>query len=105
MASDTILAEITRMLVEVVGDELLLEGEIGMTTSFSDDLVLESIEFVALAELLQRRYGTAVDLMGFLAGKDMEEILSMSVGDLVDHIAARPASPCPPSPSAVSSVA
>lgn len=88
MASEetSTLAEITRMLVAIVGDEFLLADEVTMKTTFNEDLALESIEFVALAELLHERYGTEVDLMGFLAEKDMEAILAMSVGDLVVHI-------------------
>ncbi|MER6995559.1 phosphopantetheine-binding protein [Streptomyces sp. NPDC000410] len=85
MASD-ILAEITGMLMEIVGDEFLLADEVTPKTTFNEDLALESIEFVALAERLHERYGAEVDLMGFLAEKDMEAILAMSVGDLVDHI-------------------
>ncbi|QES47190.1 hypothetical protein DEJ50_04405 [Streptomyces venezuelae] len=81
-----ILAEITAMLVEIVGDEFLLAEEVTMRTTFNEDLALESIEFVALAELLHHRYGQQVDLMGFLAEKDMEAILAMSVGELVEHI-------------------
>ncbi|MFJ9412878.1 phosphopantetheine-binding protein [Streptomyces sp. NPDC101227] len=83
-----ILDEITDMLVTVCGDELLVVGEITPTTTFNDDLALESIEFVALAEQLQRRYGTAVDLLGFLAEKDIDQILAMTVGELAAHIAA-----------------
>ncbi|MFE7093768.1 acyl carrier protein [Streptomyces erythrochromogenes] len=82
-----ILAEITGMLVEIVGDEYLLAEEITMKTTFNEDLALESVEFVALAELLHHRYGADVDLMGFLAEKDMDAILAMSVGELVTHIA------------------
>ncbi|MEU7554994.1 acyl carrier protein [Streptomyces sp. NPDC044571] len=85
MATD-ILAEITGMLVEIVGDEFLLAEEVTMKTTFNEDLALESIEFVALAELLHQRYGAEVDLMGFLAEKDMDAILAMSVGELVTHI-------------------
>lgn len=85
MATD-ILAEITGMLVEIVGDEYLLAEEVTMKTTFNEDLALESIEFVALAELLHHRYGAEVDLMGFLAEKDMDAILAMSVGELVTHI-------------------
>ncbi|MET7711338.1 phosphopantetheine-binding protein [Streptomyces sp. NPDC005407] len=99
MASDPtaeqILAEITAMLVETVGDEFLLADEVTLATTFNEDLALESIEFVALAELLQQRYGSAVDLIAFLAEKDMEEILAMTVGDLVSHIAGPPASAGP----------
>ncbi|MEU3407125.1 acyl carrier protein [Streptomyces sp. NPDC006670] len=85
MASD-VLAEITGMLVEIVGDEYLLADEVTMKTTFNEDLALESVEFVALAEALHHRYGAEVDLMGFLAEKDMEAILAMSVGELVTHI-------------------
>ncbi|MFG2337722.1 acyl carrier protein [Streptomyces yangpuensis] len=85
MAPD-ILAEITGMLVEIVGDEYLLAEEVTMKTTFNEDLALESVEFVALAELLHHRYGAEVDLMGFLAEKDMDAILAMSVGELVQHI-------------------
>ncbi|MGW1378752.1 phosphopantetheine-binding protein [Streptomyces sp. NPDC002446] len=81
-----ILDEITDMLVRVVGDEILVVGEITAATTFNDDLALESIEFVALAELLQERYGTAVDLLGLLADKDIDQILAMTVGELAAHI-------------------
>ncbi|MFE9794070.1 acyl carrier protein [Streptomyces goshikiensis] len=113
--ADTILTEITGMLVEIVGDEFLLSEEVTMRTTFNEDLALESIEFVALAELLHHRYGSGVDLMGFLAEKDMDAILAMSVGELVTHIGrvthaslaraasasapAAPAFPAAPSPS------
>ncbi|MFF8785967.1 phosphopantetheine-binding protein [Streptomyces sp. NPDC015125] len=82
----TILAEITDMLVSVVGDELLVVGEVTPATTFNDDLALESIEFVALAELLQQRYGSSVDLLGLLAAKDIDQILAMTVGELAVHI-------------------
>ncbi|MFE1767969.1 phosphopantetheine-binding protein [Streptomyces angustmyceticus] len=81
-----ILAEITDMLVSVAGDELLVVGEITPATTFNDDLALESIEFVALAELLHQRYGGAVDLLGLLAEKDIDQILAMTVGELAVHI-------------------
>ncbi|MEU3727074.1 acyl carrier protein [Streptomyces sp. NPDC031705] len=81
-----ILTEITGMLVEIVGDDHLLADEVTMKTTFNEDLALESIEFVALAEALHHRYGAGVDLMGFLAEKDMDAILAMSVGELVTHI-------------------
>ena len=74
------------MLVRVVGDELLVVGEITPATTFNDDLALESIEFVALAELLQQRYGSSVDLLGLLAEKDIDQILAMTVGELAVHI-------------------
>jgi acyl carrier protein len=91
MAADDILseilAEIAGMLVDVVGEEILLVGELTHDTSFNDDLALESIEFVALAERLQNRYGERVDFMAFLAGMDIDEIMGMTLGDLASHLA------------------
>jgi acyl carrier protein len=57
-----------------------------MDTAFSGDLELESIEFVALAGLMKEHYGAAVDFVGFLAGKDLHEIIALRVGQVVDHI-------------------
>ncbi len=84
-----VLDEVVRMLVEVVGEDFLLDVEVGPETTFNDDLALESIEFVALAERLQQRYGDRVDFAGFLAGMDLDQVMTMTVGDLVTHIEAR----------------
>jgi acyl carrier protein len=84
-----VLDEVVQMLVEVVGEDFLLDLEVGPQTTFNDDLALESIEFVALAEKLQQRYGDRVDFAGFLAGMDLDQIMTMTVGDLVAHIESR----------------
>jgi len=86
--ADTVLAELTVFLVDIVGDELLVTGEVTREARFTEDLALESIEFVALAERVQARYGEGVDLIGLLAEMDIDEIMDMSVGHLVDHIVA-----------------
>lgn len=82
-----ILATVSRLLVEVVGDELTLTGPITPATSFNRDLELESIEFVALAELLQQHYGAKVDFVGWISGKELDQIISLTVGELVEFIA------------------
>ena len=84
---DEVLEQVAKMITEVVGPDFLLGVEITRDTTVSDDLGLESIEFVALADKLNARYG--VDLVAFLADMDIDEIMAMSVGRLVDHITAR----------------
>jgi acyl carrier protein len=86
MDADTILADITQMLAEVIGADYLLDIDVTMATAFSGDLELESIEFVALAGLLNEHYRGNVDFVGFLADKDVFEIIGLKVGDLVTHI-------------------
>ncbi|MCF2530955.1 phosphopantetheine-binding protein [Yinghuangia soli] len=90
-AADAVLTEVVGLLVEVVGDEILIATEIDRDSSFNEDLAVESIEFVALAEKLEARYGARVDFMAFLSEMEMDEILTMTVGTLVDYIAAQPA--------------
>ncbi len=81
-----VLVTVTALLREVIGDDGGLGPEITMDTSFNEDLELESIEFVALAEKLQERYGKAVDFAGWLSGMELSRILSLRVGELVDRI-------------------
>ncbi len=85
--SDDILATVEKLIVEVAGDELLLTGPITMTTSFNADLELESIEFVALAEKLQQHYGASVDFVGWISSKELDQIIALTVGELVEFIA------------------
>jgi acyl carrier protein len=86
MDADTILADITQMLAQVIGEDYLLEVDVTLETAFSGDLELESIEFVALAGLMKEHYGPAVDFVGFLADMDLHQIIALRVGQLVDHI-------------------
>jgi acyl carrier protein len=82
-----ILAEITLMLVEIIGDNYILSLDIGMDTSFNTDLELESIEFVRLAARLTEHYGERVNFVAFLADKEINEIIGLTVGAVVNHVA------------------
>jgi len=86
---NSVLDEITVILADVLGEEFLLDTELTAETSFSDDLALESIEFVALSEKLQERYGARVNLAAFIADLDINEIMAMTVGQLADYIEAQ----------------
>lgn len=87
MTPDQILAEVRVMLTDIIGAEYALGLDIGMDTSFDANLELESIEFVRLSAMLTERYGDRVDFVAFLATKELDEIIDMTVGHLVTHIA------------------
>ena len=87
MTVDQILSEVRVMLIEIIGDEYALGLDIGMDTSFDADLELESIEFVKLATMLAQRYGDRVDFVAFLATKELDEIIEMTVGEVVTYTA------------------
>ena len=87
MTNEEILKTVERLVVEVAGDEILLAGPLTMTTTFNGDLELESIEFVALAEKLQNHYGAEVDFVGWISKKELDQIIALTVGELVELIA------------------
>lgn len=85
-AADETLAAVAAMIRAVIGEDWALEQPITRETSFSRDLELESIEFVALAEQIQERYGDEVDFPGWLSRMGLDTIIALTVGDVVEHI-------------------
>lgn len=84
---ETVLADLEQILIDVIGEDLLLDGPLTMATSFDQDLQLESIEFVALSEKLLETYGEQVDFVGWLAEMELDDIIALTVGQLVDFVA------------------
>jgi acyl carrier protein len=91
MTIDQILADVRVLLIDIIGEEYAIDLDIGMNTAFEADLQLESIEFVKLATMLNDCYGNRVDFVAFLAAKELDEIIQMTVGELVTYIAGRSA--------------
>lgn len=89
MKKDDILEEVAAIIRGVVREEWIQTAPITMESTFSDDLELESIEIVALAEQVQSRFGADVDFPGWLGDMDLDGIISLTVGQLVDRIAER----------------
>ena len=82
----TVLAEISGMLRVLLDEYGLDDVEITMDTKFHEDLELESIDLVSLSADLKERYGNQVNFAEFIAAFDLEEIIAMTVGQLVDHV-------------------
>ncbi|MDA8268833.1 MAG: acyl carrier protein [Actinomycetota bacterium] len=83
-----VLDTVVTLITEVIGEDYAVGLDIGLETTFQEDLELESIEFTALAERLMEIYGDRVDFMGWLAEMDVDAIIAMTVGELVGHIEA-----------------
>lgn len=81
-----VLATVTKLIREVIDDDAGLGAPITLDTSFNEDLELESIEFVALAEKLKDHYGSGVDFAGWLSGMELDRIIALRVGELVEFI-------------------
>ena len=85
-----VLETVAALVREVIGVDEAIGPPIGLETTFNGDLELESIEFVALAEKLQERYGQRVDFAGWLSGMELDAIIALKVGDLVDLVVRSP---------------
>ena len=83
---DEILGEIAAMIRDVLGEEWVQETPIERETTFGAELEFESIELVALGEQIQARW-PAVDFVTWLSSMQLDEIIEMRVGQLVDYVA------------------
>jgi acyl carrier protein len=86
-SEEAVFAYVRRHLGVVIGDPELLHTDITMDTTFGGDLELESIEFVALAERLRAEFGERVNFVAFLAKKHVDDMVSLTVGDVVRYVA------------------
>lgn len=84
-----VLAELTGLLLAVTGEDERWAAGITSASRLEGDLRIESVELTALGALLQDSYGDAVDLASFVAGLDIDQIIGLTVGDLVGYVAAR----------------
>jgi acyl carrier protein len=79
-----VIESLAIMITDVIGDEHFgIEG----STSFRDGLEFQSIQFVALAELIQERWAD-LDFVGWFTSKQLPELLALRVGDVADFIVA-----------------
>ncbi len=86
MTRAEILDALTQIVSEILADDLEGDLHLTMETSFSHDLELESIELVALAEAVQARYGAHVDFVAWLSELQLDQIIELTVGDVVDYV-------------------
>lgn len=81
-----VLARVSEMLRALLDEYGLDDAEITMDTTFHDDLELESVDLVALSGQLREHYGDRVNFATFIAERELDEIIALTVGELVRHI-------------------
>jgi acyl carrier protein len=86
-SEETVLSCVRKQLGIVIGDPELIATQIGMDTKFGEDLELESIEFIALADRLRSEFGDRVNFVEFIATKNVDDVISLKVGDVVRYVA------------------
>jgi acyl carrier protein len=84
--ADQVLEQVRDVLSDVIGEDYVSELDIEMETAFRADLDIESIEFVAMGEALREVYGDRIDFVEWLTTMELDDIIALTVGELVDHI-------------------
>jgi acyl carrier protein len=82
----TLLAQLAGLLGEVTGEGPAWVAAITPAHRLDDDLLLDSIELAALDARLRQRYGDRVDLAGFVAGLDLDQLIALTVADVARYL-------------------
>jgi acyl carrier protein len=86
VSNNEILQQVIAAIRDAIGEDWVQDFEIDADTSLNNDLEIESIEFVSIADRLQKIFGTRVDVIGWLSQQNIEALIAMTVGDLVDFV-------------------
>lgn len=86
--ADTVFETVSDMLRELLGADAA-DVEIVPDMFFHDDLGLESIDLVRLAAMLRDHYGERVNLAEWLADKELDEVVELTVRAIVRYVAGR----------------
>jgi acyl carrier protein len=82
-----LLGQIADLLREVAGEDEQWLARIEPGSRLDGDLLVDSVELAAFSLELERRYGGAVDLAGYVAGLDIDRIIALSVADVAHYVA------------------
>lgn len=85
-ADDVTVADMVEVLATATGDDALRRAGIGAATQLEGDLYLDSLDLVTVGALLAERYGPGLDLPGYLAGLDIDDIIGLTVGAVTDYV-------------------
>ena len=73
-------------IIDVVGRWYYEECQAGLDSTFAEDIELESMEVMEIAERLIETYDGKVDFITWFSSMDFEELIVLTIGDVVDFI-------------------
>ena len=87
---------IAELLREVLDEDAAWLESVGPGSRLDGDLLVESHELAAWGLALRRHYGERVDLVGHVAGLDIDQIIALTLADVAAYVTARRSDPAPP---------
>jgi acyl carrier protein len=86
MNEQDIFLQLKQFIGEVIGEDFAIEIDITPDSSFTKDLEMDSIELVAFSEKVKRAWGDRIDFTGWLSGMDIDEMIGLTIRDIVQYI-------------------
>lgn len=85
--SEAVFLQLKQFVSEIIGHDVI--DEIGMSREsiFTRDLEMDSIEVVAFAEKVKKKYGHEIDFISWISSMEFQDLYNLSVGQVVDFIA------------------
>lgn len=84
---EAIYRDLLSYVAEIIGEDVVEELDVSEASVFTKDLEMDSIEIVSFAEKVKAKYGDTVDFVGWLSGMNIDELIALSIGDIVNFIA------------------
>jgi acyl carrier protein len=83
---DEVHQTVTRVVIDVVGEDFYEVSEITLDSSFAEDIELESTEVLQIGEQLMEIYGDKVDFIQWLADLDLKALIELTLREFVEFI-------------------
>ena len=85
---DSVRTMVETAIRDVVGEWYYEECQIGLDSTFAEDIQLESMEVMEVAERLIEEYEGRVDFVAWFADMELDDLIALTVGGVVDFIVA-----------------
>jgi acyl carrier protein len=85
---ESVRATVEGTIIEVVGRWYYEECDAGLDSTFAEDIELESMEVMEIAERLIETYEGKVDFVSWFSEMDFEQLIVITIGDVVNFIVA-----------------
>lgn len=83
---DEVFGVLHQFISDIIGADIAEELDITQESNFTKDLEMDSIELVAFAEKVRLKYGTEIDFTKWLSAMDLDQIVKLNIGDIVNFI-------------------
>ncbi|MDR2949907.1 MAG: phosphopantetheine-binding protein [Prevotella sp.] len=83
---DQVFEVLKQFISDIIGADIAEELDITQDSNFTKDLEMDSIELVAFAEKVRVKYGDGIDFAKWLSAMDLDQIVKLNIGDIVNFI-------------------